>query len=154
MVATEDEEPEDFSLSRALATIDDTLARLAPPPLTRRSGRLSALQLARLDASTEHRAPRQPPPAAATTAEQALLSEQAAQAFREGHLERAVSCARQALRIDASHTTSRFTLAMALAAQGHHHDAMEQFEYLLNVEARGPDRRGVPDLTAPVARPQ
>lgn len=153
-MADEDEAPEDFSLSRALATIDDTLARLAPPPLTRRGDRLSALQLARLNAAAERNTPRKTLHATATTTEQAMLSEQAAQAFREGHLERAVTCARQALRLDASHTTSRFTLAMALAAQGHQHDAMEQFEHLLHLDAQAHDRLGVPDLTAPVARPQ
>lgn len=156
VVSENDEVTEDFSLSRALATIDDTLARLAPPPLKRQTDRLSALQLARLKAASERNAPRPQAHSVAIpmTTEQARLSEQAAQAFREGHLERAITCARQALRMDASHTTSRFTLAMALAAQGHHHDAMEQFEHLLHLDAQASDRLGVPDLTVSVARPQ
>lgn len=148
----DDEVHEDVSLSRALATIDDTLARLAPPPLTRRGDRITPLPSLQRNTPLESSAPRHHSAAAPT--ELTSLSEQAAQAFREGHLEHAITCARQALRIDTGHTTSRFTLAMALAAQGHHHEAREQFEHLLNLDAQVLDHPGVPDLTTPAVRSQ
>ncbi|MEX8496172.1 hypothetical protein, partial [Sphaerotilus sp.] len=143
---------EDFSLSRALATIDDTLARLAPPPLAHRDHRPSALQVARAIAATQAR------PAPARSAESrrdlADLSERAAQAFRMGDLQYAVSCAQLALKQDANHTASRFTLAMALSAQGSREAALEQFELLLNVEAPAARRIPVPDRTTAPTRPQ
>jgi hypothetical protein len=150
----EDEDAlEDFSLSRALSTIDDTLARLAPPPLLAgRSDRPSALQVARAIAAAEarHTTDR----AVETRQELAALSERAAQAFRMGDLQYAVSCAQLALKQDANHTTSRFTLAMALAAQGKRDEALEHFEQLLNANAPVLDRIRVPDRTSATTRPQ
>ncbi|WP_293997758.1 hypothetical protein [Sphaerotilus sp.] len=146
-----DEELEDFSLSRALATIDDTLARLAPPPLAQRSQQPSALQVARAVAAAQARRTTPSPQARQALQE---LSDRAAQAFRMGDLQYAVSCARLALQQDTSHTASRFTLAMALAAQGHRDEAVEQFEWMLQADVwvAGPTR--VPDRTAAITRTQ
>lgn len=143
---------EDFSLSRALATIDDTLARLAPPPLTRRDHRPSALQVARAVAAAQARRA----PVESTESRQALadLSERAAQAFRVGDLQYAVSCAQLALKQDANHTSSRFTLAMALSAQGEREAALEQFEQLLNAGAPASRHPPVSDRTSAPVRPQ
>jgi hypothetical protein len=148
----EDDVPEDFSLSRALATIDDTLARLAPPPLAQPGHRPSALHVARAIAAAQARHAPQP----SAEARQALmdLSERAAQAFRMGDLQYAVACARLALKHETDHTASRFTLAMALAAQGNREEALEQFERLLQAGAPVPDRIRVPDRTPAPARPQ
>lgn len=149
----EDDAPEDFSLSRALATIDDTLARLAPPPLTRASDRRpSALQVARALASAQARHAPKPSPEARQ--ELTDLSDRAAQAFRMGDLQYAIACARLALKIEADHTASRFTLAMALAAQGNREEALEQFEQLLQPSAPESDRIRVPERTTSTARPQ
>jgi hypothetical protein len=149
----EDDAPEDFSLSRALATIDDTLARLAPPPLTRASDRRpSALQVARAIAAAQARHAPKPSPRASQ--ELTDLAERAAQAFRLGDLQYAVACARLALKIEADHTASRFTLAMALAAQGSREEALEQFEQLLQTSAPASDRIRVPERTTPTVRPQ
>lgn len=149
----EDDAPEDFSLSRALATIDDTLARLAPPPLTRASNRRpSALQMARAIAAAQARHAPKPSPEASQ--ELTKLSDRAAQAFRLGDLQYAVACARLALKIEADHTASRFTLAMALAAQGSREEALEQFEHLLQTSAPESDRIRVPERTTPTVRPQ
>lgn len=140
---------EDFSLSRALATIDDTLARLAPPPLSSPSHRPSALQVARAAARqrlADHTT------ATRQDKELAELSERAAQAFRAGDLQYAVACARLALQQADDHTASRFTLAMALAALGHRDEALEQFERLLYPDDRTPDSRRVPNRTTAVAR--
>lgn len=143
---------EDFSLSRALATIDDTLARLAPPPLTRRDHRPSALQVARAVAAAQAR--RAPVESAESRQDLADLSERAAQAFRMGDLQYAVSCAQLALKQDANHTSSRFTLAMALSAQGEREAALEQFEQLLNAGAPASRHPPVSDRTSAPVRPQ
>jgi tetratricopeptide (TPR) repeat protein len=142
----------DFSLSRALATIDDTLARLAPPPLTNRDHRPSALQVARAIAAAQSR--RAPAQSAAPRQDLADLPGQAAQAFRTGDWQHAVSCAQLALKQDANHTASRFTLAMALSAQGHREEALAQFEQLLNTQAPAPRPSPVPDRTTAPALPQ
>ncbi|MEY4908750.1 MAG: hypothetical protein RL260_2468 [Pseudomonadota bacterium] len=152
MSGDEEEQPEDFSLSRALATIDDTLARLAPPPLANRSNQPSALQVARAIAAAQAR--RAPKPSAEAQQELTELSERAAQAFRMGDLQYAASCARLALKQAANHTASRFTLAMALAAQGNREEALEQFERLLQADTQVPDRIRVPDRTTAPTRPQ
>jgi len=143
---------EDFSLSRALATIDDTLARLAPPPLTNRDHRPSALQVARAIAAAQAR--NAPPQSAESRQDLANLSERAAQAFRMGDLQYAVSCAQLALKQDANHTSSRFTLAMALSAQGNREAALEQFEQLVNTGSPAPRHSPVPDRTNAPARTQ
>jgi hypothetical protein len=148
----EDEAPEDFSLSRALATIDDTLARLAPPPLAQPGHRPSALQVARAIAAAQARQTSRP--SAEARQELADLSERAAQAFRLGDLQYAVSCARLALKHEKDHTASRFTLAMALAAQGNREEALEQFERLLQSDAPESDRIRVPERTTAPVRPQ
>ncbi|MDZ7857630.1 tetratricopeptide repeat protein [Sphaerotilus sp.] len=149
----DDDAPEDFSLSRALATIDDTLARLAPPPLTRASDRRpSALQVARAIAAAQAR--HAPTPSPGASQELTDLSERAAQAFRLGDLQYAIACARLALKIEADHTASRFTLAMALAAQGSREEALEQFEHLLQTGASASDGIRVPERTTSTARPQ
>lgn len=153
---------EDFSLSRALATIDDTLARLAPPPLSRQSNRPSALQIARAAALRDRhadrtplaRAPQEPDSESKALAELSELSERAAQAFRAGDFQYAVSCARLALQQAEQHTASRFTLAMALAALGQREAALEQFERLLPSGVTAPDRLRVPDRTPSTTRPQ
>lgn len=142
----------DFSLSRALATIDDTLARLAPPPLTRRDHRPSALQGARAIAAAQAR--RAPAESAESRQDLADLSERAAQAFRMGDLQYAVSCAQLALKQDANHTSSRFTLAMALSAQGEREAALEQFEQLLTAGAPASRHIPVADRTTAPVRPQ
>jgi hypothetical protein len=143
---------EDFSLSRALATIDDTLARLAPPPLTRRDHRPSALQVARAIAAAQAR--HAPAQSAESRQDLADLAERAAQAFRLGDLQYAVSCAQLALKQDANHTSSRFTLAMALSAQGNREAALEQFEQLLGADDPAPSRLPVPDRTTAPAQAQ
>lgn len=148
----EDDGPEDFSLSRALATIDDTLARLAPPPLAQSGQRPSALHVARAIAAAQARQPSRP--SAQARQELVDLSERAAQAFRMGDLQYAVSCARLALEHETDHTASRFTLAMALAAQGNREEALEQFERLLPSGAPESDRIRVPERTTAPVRPQ
>jgi hypothetical protein len=137
---------EDFSLSRALATIDDTLARLAPPPLSPPRSRPSALQIARVAATSRlTRVERK---------ELEELSERAAQAFRAGDLQYAVACARLALQQAEQHTASRFTLAMALAALGQREQALEQFERLLQTDGSAANGVRVPDRTATLSRTQ
>jgi hypothetical protein len=147
---------EDFSLSRALATIDDTLARLAPPPLSQQRGRPSALQIARA-AALHERQPDASAPARLTRAERKeleALSERAAQAFRAGDLQYAVACARLALQQAEQHMASRFTLAMALAALGQREQALEQFERMLQTEGLATGSVRVPDRTVVLSRPQ
>lgn len=148
---------EDFSLSHALATIDDTLARLAPPSLTNRDHRPSALQVARARAAASgaRNTPRSAAEPTDSATQQALtaLSERAAHAFRQGDLQYAVACARLALKQDSHHGASRFTLAMALAAQGNRDEALEQFE-LLSTDTRAHSRSGVPNHTPSAVRTQ
>lgn len=152
-MSDEAEDDLDFSLSRALATIDDTLARLAPPPLAQaRDRRPSALQVAR--AIAEAAARQAPKPSAEARQELADLSERAAQAFRAGDLQYAASCARLALQTETNHTASRFTLAMALAAQGKRDEALAQFEQLLHPDASEADRIRVPERTSTLSRTQ
>jgi tetratricopeptide (TPR) repeat protein len=153
----EEDALDDFSLSHALAAIDDTLARLAPPPLASHH-RPSALQVARARAraaaSGAQAATRPAAPVDSLALQElAELSDRAAHAFRQGDFQYATACARLALKQDAHHGASRFTLAMALAAQGLRDEALEQFE-VLGTSQRRPAHPNVPNPTPAVTPAQ